>query len=252
MIRSATTPSVTRTLSFNFKPRPAATPAPMTDLQRRRLASRIASIACSSRWADVAIAAAERNRIDPANAKFDRQLADRGIYPPPADPGRDDLPRRHPVRMRRCNACGRIIPPNNMAYHRLIRVCDDCRIEPTDADDDKMARTPGVQFDTLVEGYGDKQTPEQTARQKLASLGLTNQEICILAFMIEGYSTRRIAGFVHRSQTFVLKVRNSALSKLRRSGLKMPARREPNAEVPLPRVWNVDPAKLESFTDRRR
>ena len=74
--------------------------------------------------------------------------------------------------------------------------------------------------------------PRQIAHQRLSTLGLNDEEIRVLCFLVEGYSSRRIATFTKRSQTFVLKVQRAA------------------QEAPALRVRTVDPAKLEAMANR--
>jgi transposase len=86
----------------------------------------------------------------------------------------------------------------------------------------------------------------------LSQLGLNDQEIAVLAFVIEGYSSRRVAKFIGRSQTFVRKARLSAETKLRRSGLRATKTKFPpeNQQFVL-RIRTVDPAKLEAMALRK-
>ena len=223
---------------------------PLNSLQRSRLLARIAAITCSSAWTSAVFSAAEAAVLDPTLISVAKALRDRGMYPPPIDAGQRDLPRRHPVRMRRCGACGRYVPPNNLAEHKLIRVCDDCRIEPDSVEEalEKAsgARTPGVQFRVLVEGAVAGATARQAARKKLNEFGLTDQEITVLAFLIEGYSTRRIARFIERSQTFVLKIRRTAEQKVRRSGCSATLDYR-TTHLPEQRARAVDPLKLDAI-----
>ncbi len=220
-------------------------PSPLPAFQIARLRARIGAVTCSEPWSETAMSHAQKQGVNPANENIARQLADRGIYPPPVDAGPNQRLRRGAVRMRRCDACGRIVPPNNVAEHLLVRLCDDCRIEPaTDLDESanesQIARAPGAQSRLWVEGLTDADANRNTARQTLMQMGLTEPEVMALSLMHAGYSTRRIADLGRWSQTYVRKLLQSAGKKLRRSGLKVP---QPERQK-LPRCRPVDPTKL--------
>jgi len=237
--------------SKSLNPRSARPKLPA--FQRARLRAKIAAVTCSEPWTELAAAAAETQGVDPSIANVARQIAARGIYPPPSEPGPRSRPRIGAVRMRRCDACGRMVPPNNMASFKLIRLCDDCRIEP-DADLDETAqkptcaRTPGVQFSILIEGVTNQEVKRNDARRQLNQIGLTDPEITAMALICTGCSTRRIADMSQWSQTYVCKLLASAARKLQRSGLRVPKAPEPEAHRPS----FVDPVTLDDLSDRVR
>jgi hypothetical protein len=252
--------------NFNFanpiakppkSPKKAPNPRPrLAAFQKARLRARVSMVTCSEPWTEVAVERAEAQAIDPMIANVERQLADRGIYPPRPDLGPNRLPRAGAVLMRRCDGCGRVVPPNNVASYRLVQLCDDCRIEPdvdrNDAADQPAnrphgARAPGAQFGTLMEGIVDAGANRKEAREQLIQIGLTEAEIMAMSFTHAGYSTRRVAELGRWSQTYVRKLLKSAASKLRRSGLVVPQPR--NVEVSC-RSRSVDPVKLDGMTQR--
>jgi hypothetical protein len=238
-------------------PKPPQRPT-LAPFQRARLRAKIATITCSDPWTELATTAAESHGIHAHIESIPSQLALRGIYPPKPDPGPDRLPRVGAVRMRRCDGCGRIVPPNNVASFKLVRLCDDCRIEPeTDPDiaadrPDSIrdsARAPGAQFGTLMEGPIADDTQRDAVRDQLNQLGLTDPEIMAMALTHAGYSTRRVADLGRWSQTYVRKLLNSAARKLRRSGLAVPKAPDHGTTS---RTVNMDPVKLDCMSDRVR
>jgi hypothetical protein len=221
--------------------------------QQARLRAKIAALTCSEPWTDLATESAQAQGIVPNIANVASQLALRGIYPPKPDLGPHHLPRIGAVRMRRCDGCGRIVPPNNLASYKLVRLCDDCRIEPeTDLDETVEkptgARAPGARFGILIEGLTDDDTKRQEARKQLNQIGLTDPEIMAMSFTHAGYSTRRIADFGRWSQTYVRKLLYSAATKLHRSGLAVP--QAPAAATNRPRF--LDPVDLDDMSHRVR
>jgi hypothetical protein len=225
---------------------------PLAQHQRARLAAQIDAITCSQPWSEVAAAAAEMAGLSPEQPALAMQLRSRGIYPPRADAGPGGVLRRGTVRMKRCHVCGRIVPPNNLATHRLARVCDDCRIEPpADLDashgEPEPARTPGVRSRTLMKDVIDDEHQPATARQRLFELGLTDVQITAVALLHAGYSSRRVAEMLRCSQTYICKLLNSANRKLRRSGLSLPSI---GHSTPHQRTCSVDPVKLDAMGGR--
>jgi hypothetical protein len=239
-------------------PNPPSVPAiakcmvrpPLPEFQRARLRAKVAAVTCSEPWTELAAASAEVHAIDPNLNNVEAQLKDRGIYPPRPELGPDRWPRRGAVRMRRCDACGRTVPPNNLACHRLIRLCDDCRIEP-DIDPDEaaemadFARAPGAQLCTLVEGYVSRDATPQSARQQLQQLGLTDPQITAMALTQAGYSSRHVAQLCRWSRSHVRKLLNAATNTLRRSGLEVPKTSNPGTNL---RSRSVDAMKLDGMT----
>ena len=223
---------------------------PLAAFERERLRAKVGAIACSEPWAELIAAAAERQGIDPNIANMARALADRGIYPPRADLGPDRRRRRGAVRMCRCDACGRIVPPIALAEHRMVRICDDCRFQPeVDLDEPAEARAPGAHPHLLMEGPDTANMTPSTTRQQLLRLGLNEAEVMALAFTHAGYSTRRVAEFGRWSQTYVRKLLASAGRKLQRSGLNAP---KPPTSEPLGRSRFVDPVKLDAMSTRAK
>ena len=249
--------------SFRACPKPASNPAgqasgappkpmvrpPLPAFARARLRAKVAAVTCSEPWTETAAESAEKHGINPNVKSVLAQLWARGIYPPKPDPGPNSLPRVGAVRMKRCDGCGRIVPPNNLASHRLVRLCDDCRIEP-DADPNEKpgsARAPGAHLRTLVEGAVNGEFNREEAREKLAQIGLTDPEVMALALTHAGYSTRRVGEMGRWSQSYVRKLLKSAAKKLHRSGLGVP---EGSKAEPSHRDFRVDPVKLDAMTPR--
>jgi hypothetical protein len=234
--------------------RPPIRRVPLRNLQRQRLREKVAALTCSTPWAEDAAAKAEQQGVDPNSAQMARQLAERGIYPPRPELGPLQLPRRRPVRMRRCDACGRLVPPNNLASNRFVRVCDDCRIQP-EVDLDEIpanpqgARAPGAQLCTLVEGNTDADENRRLARRHFREMGLTDAEVMALSFTYAGYSTRGVAELGRWSQTYVRKLLQSAGRKLRRCGLQVPRSQQAIAAANA-RPTCVDPLKLDAMSTR--
>jgi hypothetical protein len=254
--------SLIRITHFNFaspvaKPSraPMVKPAkrrPMAPFLRGRLRAKVAIVTCSEPWTEHAAAKAEAQGIDPKIANVARQLADCGIYPPPMDLGPDRLPRTGAVLMRRCDGCGRVVPPNNVASYRLVRLCDDCRIEPEvdpdhAADQAHVARAPGAHLCTLMKGVVDDDANRRRAREQLTQIGMTEPEIMAMSFTHAGYSTRRVADLGRWSQSYVRKLLKSAANKLRRSGLALP---KPRVADQTSRTRNLNPVKLDGMTER--
>jgi hypothetical protein len=146
------------------------------------------------------------------------------------------------------------VPPNNVASFKIVRLCDDCRIEP-DADPDEiadrpdggrdLARAPGAQLDILMEGPITDDANRDAARRQLNQMGLTDPEIMAMSLTHAGYSTRRVADLGRWSQTYVRKLLSSAAKKLRRSGVAVPKAPAPES---MPRSCTVDPQKLDCMT----
>ena len=139
----------------------------------------------------------------------------------------DLLPRIGAVRMRRCHACARIVPPNNLASYKLVRLCDDCRIQPDvhpDEIDQKptCARAPGAHLRQWIEGVTYEKPHLGNPRKRLMQIGLTDSEITAMALVFAGYSTRRVGNIGHWSQAYVRKLFKFATNKLQRSGLPVP------------------------------
>jgi hypothetical protein len=230
--------------AWGAPPRPVARP-PLPAFGRARLRAKVAAVACSEPWTDAATESAERNGIDPNMANVRAQLFARGIYPPKPDAGPNGLPRLGAVRMKRCDGCGRIVPPNSVASYRLVRLCDDCRIEPdADLDDNEGgAQAPGAQLGVLIEGAIEDANRE-AARAKLNEIGLSDPEIMAMALTHAGYSTRRVAELGRWSQAYVRKLLRSAADNLRRSGLAAPKAR---AAQKSGRARFVDPDMLDDI-----
>jgi hypothetical protein len=248
MISRTSPPAHVVQLKNVVAPKPIAR-APLAAFARARLRAKVAMVTCSETWTETAAEAAEKSGIDPDTTNVSAQLCARGIYPPKPDAGPALLARVGAVRMKRCDGCGRITPPNNVASYRLVRLCDDCRIEP-DADLDESAggaRAPGAQLRTLVEGAVNGEFNREAARDKLAQIGLTDAEVMALAMTHAGYSTRRVAEMGRWSQSYVRKLLKSAAKKLQRSGLAVP--KGSSAEVSH-RDFRVDPVKLDAMTPR--
>jgi hypothetical protein len=222
---------------------------PLPAYARDRLRAKVSAVTCSESWAEVAAQAAEVHSIDPNIANIAPQLADRGIYPPRAELGPDCRPRHNAVRMRRCDACGRIVPPNNLASHQLIQLCDDCRIQP-EVDPDRSAdivddgRHPQAQLRTLVAGCVSQDANVATAREQLQRIGLTDHEITVLAFTYAGYSSRALAQLCNWSRPFVRRRIESASRKLRSAGLVVP--KAPQT-ISMGRMQRIDPHKLNAM-----
>lgn len=155
------------------------------------------------------------------------------IYPPPPDivPGRP----RHVVRMKRCNLCGKKVPPQYTATLNLhgifVRICADCAIQPS-----LRSAQETLSVERLLR--------ERAVYKELKSIKLNDAEIAAMALWWEGCTQRQIGHWLEKSQSFIRLLLKSGMDKVRRAGLALP----PRPEAPTGRrTVRTDPAILDQL-----